>query len=314
MARPPASRARPRGSRGSSLLLGLAVAAAVAALALALASEAARAAKLGDPVDMSEVGIEFKGASQEEKDAKKRAFMEQFASSDGGEGLKDGEVDLGSILGGGGGGDGAGMDGGRRFSRDIEPVEADVPLVQCDACKNMVRRLVARVKAKRASFGAPAQAKPSSGVKRVPRFGEADIMDLMKLICDPQHEDGEWITEYDVQEADGRLKLVRQNSAGHCEEECKTVALACQNVVDQADVDLAELVYVNKTEDAEKLCAAAAPSLKGACGKPYPAMSKDRAPGGANFKVKSNQDLAMDKVNRDMRERQEVLGDRAFEL
>jgi hypothetical protein len=184
--------------------------------------------------------------------------------------------------------------GGRRFSRDIFPVLGDVPYIQCEACKLLVRKLVARVSERKQKY-------------KKTKVTEADIIDMAEHMCDPQSEHGEWISEYDTVEEGDKLVLRRQSAQGNCEEECKTLAVACQNVLDEADSEIAELVYLNKSP--ERVCDSIA--LKGRCGK-TPPVPADRTSGGDNFKPKSAVDLAMARVNRDMRREQDLLGQNAF--
>ena len=147
--------------------------------------------------------------------------------------IGDNEVDLGSVLGAGG--------SGRKFQRDIEPNVEDVPLIQCEACKQMVKRLVRRAKARREAL-------------KKSKFAEHDVLDMMQHICDPLHEEGEWITEYDIQEEGDRLKLARQPSPGVCKEECKTIGLACDRVQKQFDSEIAERVFLGKGDDPDVVC------------------------------------------------------------
>jgi hypothetical protein len=282
------------------------------------------AAKIGDPVDMSQVGIKFDG-TEEEQAASMEALKEQIRGANGGNDpplRDDGEIDVSKMMdslqmGGEDGGDGAGgmegmeammkgmggMDGGmmgggnpeKRFFRDIPIIEEDIPLVQCEACKILVKKINNRYKELKQTL-------------KKTKIGESNVLDLLEHACDPQHEDGEWLTEYDVVEENDRLKLVRQPAPGYCEEECKTIAAACERVKGEVDADIAEKIYLGKGEDPEKVCIEVGSDLKGMCGQPYPKIPSSRTPGGDNFKVKSSYDLQMDKVNRDIRKMQDIKG------
>jgi len=250
-------------------------------LALVLAAVAA-VATMADPSELESelANLEANGGGGEDADGFDGVEDDSLAGMD--------MEQMQAMMGGGGG-------GGRRFNRDIFPVPEDVPLIQCDVCKLVVKRLTARVADKRKKFTKT-------------KITEEAILAMQQHLCEPMEENGEWIAEYDIVEEGDKLVLKRQPAMGNCEEECKTIAMACQNVLDEADSEIAELVYLGKP--AEALCESVA--LKGRCGQ-VPPVPADRSAGGDNFKVKSAVDIAMAKVSRDMRREQDVLGSRAFD-
>ena len=46
------------------------------------------------------------------------------------------------------------------------------------------------------------------------KFREEEMYDMMINICNPQEEQGEWITEYDLVEDGDKLLVKRQSSPG----------------------------------------------------------------------------------------------------
>jgi len=167
-----------------------------------------------------------------------------------------------------------------RHYTDIHPVESDVPFIFCSVCKRAVRQLISQTNKKK---------------KKQAMMSELDYLDGMKNLCDPLEDEGFWITELDIVETeDQALDVKRMNSPGHCEEECKTIALACQRVFDSADSEIAEILYLNKSTTATPESICAIPELrsnKGACGTTIPKVPSSRPNRGSNFRPKTKADF-----------------------
>jgi len=182
---------------------------------------------------------------------------------------------------------------GRRYTRDIFAVEEDVPYVQCQVCRELVKEATRRVFERREKF-------------KKTKLTEADIVEMLEPICDPVQGDGEWITEFDIVEEKGDLVLEHKGMQGYCEEECKTIAKACENVLADADSELAELLYVNKPNTADVVCTKLTKNLKGSCGKPRVPLPAVFQSSGDNFRPKSDIDIALAEAGKELRKKQEI--------
>jgi len=74
---------------------------------------------------------------------------------------------------------------------------------------------------------------------------EEAIQGEVSKMCDATSETGSWITEYDmVESSDGKaINLKRHSEQGDCEIECKTIAEACKQVLQEAEIDLVAALY-----------------------------------------------------------------------
>jgi len=159
-----------------------------------------------------------------------------------------------------------------------EAVEKDVKFIQCQACHAVVKRAVFRTNQMR---------KEREGKSDL---SENSISDLVENICDTNHGEGKWIMEYDMVEQYDKpeqIKLKRQNTAGECLEECKTIELACRNIQDEAEAELVTLLWKNKLDKAkllERICMKKTKKLAGSCKKGAPKVPDNRKPLGDNFK------------------------------
>lgn len=68
-------------------------------------------------------------------------------------------------------------------------------------------------------------------------------MNIVEASCDPDKKQGDWILNYDISEASNGLKIVEQESQGRCQQECKTIAKACEDSIGDIDTDLGELLW-----------------------------------------------------------------------
>jgi len=188
-----------------------------------------------------------------------------------------------------------GLTGGstRRYTRDIPAVEEDIPHVQCETCLELVKEVQKRI----------AERKSKLKKKKVT---ELEILEMLETICDPLQGDGEWLTFLDIVEKDDKLTIENKGQQGYCEEECKTIMQACDNVVKEADSGIAELLYSNKPGVEQKICGSLIKGLKGACGQPFPPIRPNRVVGGDNFRPKSDLDIALAEAGKELRKKQEI--------
>lgn len=118
---------------------------------------------------------------------------------------------------------------------------------------------------------------------RCRQVGEEEFQELTFNVCDPDLDEGEWITMYDVVQhipgsgndeedggdldedseeavaaaagstAGGRIAVEKQEYVGECRRECRTIQRACNNVLEEYREDLAELLWKRTPDTLEKL-------------------------------------------------------------
>mmetsp|Transcript_8268 Transcript_8268/g.51530 ORF Transcript_8268/g.51530 Transcript_8268/m.51530 type:complete len:301 (-) Transcript_8268:560-1462(-) len=165
-------------------------------------------------------------------------------------------------------------------------VKTDVQYIRCGVCEEMTRNIYRSVKAMRDEL------RPGK------KLAESDILELLENVCDPEKEQGEWITMIDLVESGDKLKLERQDWPGKCGTECRTIARACDEIMGDHDTDLAEMLYDEKYQRAQLnnfLCY----EESNACVVKAPPLPKDREP-GPKFEEMTEQDLKMQKMMREM--------------
>jgi hypothetical protein len=166
-----------------------------------------------------------------------------------------------------------------RHFRDIPTIEEDVPFILCATCKRLVRQLI-----------------NTAATSKKTRPSELDYVEWMKNLCDPLEDEGFWITHLDIFEDKQarKLDIKRMSGPGHCEEECKTIGLACKTVIDAADSEIAEALYLNRSgrNSPESICQLSTiRSLKGSCGTTYPHLPSSRSFPGQDFRPKTKADF-----------------------
>ena len=80
----------------------------------------------------------------------------------------------------------------------------------------------------------------------IPQLDEDKVIDLVEKSCNPEKEEGNWISKIDLIEKNGDLRLSEQKDVGKCKRECLTISKACEESVAEVDTDLAELLWKNK--------------------------------------------------------------------
>jgi len=115
----------------------------------------------------------------------------------------------------------------------ILPVMSDVKFIDCAVCGEVAKVVHRTVGAMRKELPAGKKLK------------EADIMDKLEGVCDPEKDEGEWVTHFDLVEENHRLKLKDMGGVGDCKRECQTVARACDGVFFDYDTDIAEALFKN---------------------------------------------------------------------
>jgi hypothetical protein len=123
------------------------------------------------------------------------------------------------------------------------------------------------------------------------QLSEEDILEDVEKLCNPKEDIGHWLRQLDIQEVDGKVKLVEQVGKGSCHRECQTLSKACQESIGEVDTDLAEALYRGKltlSQTINKVCH----ELTDACTKkppPYKGRKIDEP-----FDEVSDEDLKME--------------------
>lgn len=149
------------------------------------------------------------------------------------------------------------------------------PYIKCDVCTVALGEVWRQVE--------EAAAKAPYG-----ELGELAIGEKVEAACDPDADEGEWMTFYDVVQAapSEPLELKKEAFLGECRRECTTIMHACHAVIDEHREDMGEMLYkhtrLKKGADerpskqgvsltSEKFISRVCKKLAGACpGKPVP--------------------------------------------
>lgn len=106
------------------------------------------------------------------------------------------------------------------------------PYVKCTVCKMAAGEAWALVdkKAKTVPYG---------------KIGEMEIGDIIESVCDPDDDNGEWMTYYDIvqNETSAPMELTKQEHFGECRRECTTIAHACRAILDEHRDDMTEMLF-----------------------------------------------------------------------
>lgn len=72
---------------------------------------------------------------------------------------------------------------------------------------------------------------------------EEHYQNMTRYLCQPYHDHGEWITEYDIIKKKQTLKLQHQEVFGKCGRECESIAFACDAVLEEYWEEIPEYLY-----------------------------------------------------------------------
>lgn len=187
------------------------------------------------------------------------------------------------------------MFGGKQFGRGKEKkapaVKADLPFIRCSACEAIVEQALLSTHYKQAGR---AQAQ------------EADILEDLESMCDPDSDSGEWITKIDLLEEGSQLTLKPMGIPGECGSECRTIARSCETLMEEADlVEFSQALWKasrrsmsleQKLALSDLLCK----DQTNACKRKTPPLPKGRSPGPA-FKPLTSEDLSLRNTMRGLR-------------
>ncbi|KAJ8599143.1 hypothetical protein CTAYLR_008301 [Chrysophaeum taylorii] len=137
---------------------------------------------------------------------------------------------------------------------EARPISKSAKLIECGVCKIATQEVWEQTEAAR-------ETAPGG------RLGEDDLQEITNSVCDPDLDQGEWITLYDVEQADvgAPLKLKKEEYLGECRRECRTIAKACRAVYDEYREDIAESLYKRDASNLEKLKSRVCQKWAGVC-------------------------------------------------
>jgi hypothetical protein len=123
-------------------------------------------------------------------------------------------------------------------AKNIDP-KIDRSLISCDVCTRMVEGLydIAQDKRKKAPYQ---------------KLDEESVQEIVGSICKNNKPEGEWIRKLDIThkktEKGTFLELIQPGGISKCNEECKVITQACDELLDESiDLDdLTVLIWKNK--------------------------------------------------------------------
>ena len=126
------------------------------------------------------------------------------------------------------------------------------------------------------------------------------MIDLVEKSCNPDNEEGSWISKIDLIERNGELRLSEQSDVGKCKRECQTVSKACEESIAEVDTDLAELLWKDKLT-LSKLINEVCYSLSSACTVKRPKLKAGERKIDENFHVLTEDEKKADDILKQMR-------------
>lgn len=162
-------------------------------------------------------------------------------------------------------------------------VRSDVPYIQCETCTHVVEAAVNETNKLEGT-----------------QLTELALFDMVESLCDPNVPVGKWATTIDLQERLRKLHLVKQDATQACKQECRTIALACSQVLDSVETELAERLYLLRkkgpvhVKDIQSwFCDKG--GLSSACAERTPLFPKSR-PTGPPFEPRDEKQAAIDEA------------------
>lgn len=122
----------------------------------------------------------------------------------------------------------------------------------------------------------------------------------MEKSCNPEKEEGGWISKIDLVEKDGELRLSEQTDVGKCKRECQTVSKACEESVGDVDTDLAELLWKDKLT-LSRLINEVCYSMSSVCKGKKPKLKAGERKVDEEFHVMTEDEKKADEVLKQMR-------------
>ena len=151
---------------------------------------------------------------------------------------------------------------------DEAAVSSDVKYIRCGLCQQLITAVHESVTAARKK-------------SKAKRLSEESIQMIIESACNPSTEAGAWLKFLDMTETDGgKIQIERQAEDGPCGRECRTLGMACEQLMEEGWEDtLSESLFGG--EAADELRETACREWSGACRKSPPKVDQGRRAGPA---------------------------------
>ncbi|GIL97412.1 hypothetical protein Vretimale_3063 [Volvox reticuliferus] len=129
--------------------------------------------------------------------------------------------------------------GGPKRPKTKAPVNRDdIKYIKCKVCEAMAKEARNVVK----ELGELAGAK---------KINEADILERLEKMCNPDLNEGDWIAMYDIVKEGDILNLKDTGMVGRCKSKCRTIARTCELIAEDLDLtDLSAMLFKGKKRSA----------------------------------------------------------------
>lgn len=101
--------------------------------------------------------------------------------------------------------------------------------LKCQVCKNSMKNAVKynnKIK------------NDMKNMKKKKKITRDNYKNFLKLICDPYHKFGSWITKFDIIRQNNKLIMNNTNEFGECNRECNTIAFICEKNIFSNDYNI----------------------------------------------------------------------------
>lgn len=174
---------------------------------------------------------------------------------------------------------------------DAGGLPSDVKYIKCEVCSQVAKSATAAV----------------NDMEVEKKLDALQVLDTIESLCEPKQKTGRWMRKIDLVERLRKLRLIEQEGQQECKRECRTMALACRDVLDGVETELAERLYSLRKDgkevavkDVEDWLCAKRSGASDVCRKTPAFLPKDRAH-GPPFEAKSEKDAKMENILEDIR-------------
>lgn len=165
-------------------------------------------------------------------------------------------------------------------------IKEDLPYIRCETCQKAVKYLFGKTQEMR-----------GGGTKKL---DEDKLIDMVEKSCNPDKEEGSWISKFDLIEKNGELRLAEHADFGKCQRECQTISKACEESVADVDTDLAELLWKDKLS-LSKLINEVCYSMSSVCKGRQPKLKAGERKVDEKFQVLTEDEKKADEILKQMR-------------
>ena len=137
---------------------------------------------------------------------------------------------------------------------DYPPLKKDIPFIKCQVCQRMAQSAFGSVQ----TLVQEHEAKPKKPKGKKKTFNDGttsfehkgdgdaklleDIDGVMDRVCDVESKEGSWMAATDIVKQGEELKLI-YIKPGTCRRECRTMARACEQIVESIDEEIAQAMH-----------------------------------------------------------------------